>query len=126
MALANTSLLLLLLALSSFVVSFGSTTVVGQQSGGGQQKTILCYWGHLSVHGRGTDQFLLEDIDPSLCTHLVYATIGLNGNDFTLKPGGDEETNPVTGLYKRFTDLKLQNPNLKTLICISGSGNGRK
>ena len=53
---------------------------------------MLCYWGSWSTYRPGIANFEVNDIDASLCTHVVYAYTGLvNGvitsldayNDFT-------------------------------------------
>lgn len=63
------------------------------------------------------------DIDPFLCTHLIYAFVGLDafGNlqsknkqlDFSVKGG--------LGNYQKFNNLKTKNPTLKTLLSVGGS-----
>jgi len=69
----------------------------------------------------GNNHFLLSDIDLDLCTHLTYATVGMNSKTWTLRPSS-EELDVINGTYKHFNDLKMRNPNLKTMICTSGAG----
>ena len=39
---------------------------------------VVCYIASWSVYRKGQGKFSVEDIDPTLCTHLVYAFAGLN------------------------------------------------
>ncbi|TMW43340.1 hypothetical protein DOY81_011584, partial [Sarcophaga bullata] len=44
----------------------------------GQQKKIVCYHGSWSAERKNLEKFSLEtDVDPSLCTHLMYAFCGV-------------------------------------------------
>ncbi|XP_038676391.1 acidic mammalian chitinase-like [Scyliorhinus canicula] len=55
-----------------------------------------------------------ENVDPCLCTHLIYAFAGMKDNKITTT-----EVNDVT-LYHSFNSLKNKNGNLKTLLSIGG------
>ncbi|XP_024108846.2 acidic mammalian chitinase isoform X1 [Pongo abelii] len=55
-----------------------------------------------------------DDIDPCLCTHLIYAFAGIQNNEITTI-----EWNDVT-LYQAFNGLKNKNSQLKTLLAIGG------
>lgn len=46
----------------------------------------MCYYGSWSVYRPGRGKFRVEDIDPNICTHIVYAF------------GGIEETGKVKAL----------------------------
>ncbi|XP_068453189.1 acidic mammalian chitinase-like [Clinocottus analis] len=55
------------------------------------------------------------DIDPNLCTHLIYAFSGINeANELVTIEWNDDE------LYKSFNGLKQRNSNLKTLLAVGG------
>jgi len=41
---------------------------------------VVCYYGSWSVYRPGNGRFEVEDIDPNLCTHGIYAFVGL-GDD---------------------------------------------
>lgn len=59
----------------------------------------------------------IEDIDVSLCTHLIYSFVGL-GEDasvHTLDPHADIQNNG----FEKFNDLRKKNPHLKTLLSLS-------
>ena len=36
-------------------------------------KVVVCYVEGLSAYNSGNGQFLVENIDPMLCTHIIYA-----------------------------------------------------
>nr|CAD7195616.1 unnamed protein product [Timema douglasi] len=67
---------------------------------------VVCYFASWSLTRTGDDQYRIEDIDPSLCTHVIYAFADLSNG------------------YNRLNRLKQQNPNLKTLIAVGGGSAG--
>lgn len=88
---------------------------------------MVCYVGTWAVYRPGDGKFEMEDIDPELCTHLMYGFTKLQDNKITVfDPWGDLGPNKGGGkdMYRRFTDLKQKNPNLKTLIAIGGWNEG--
>lgn len=48
----------------------------------------MCYAGTWSVYRPDKGKFDVEDIDPHLCTHLVYAFAGLDEGSSTIKSLG--------------------------------------
>ncbi|KAK0161120.1 hypothetical protein PV327_009632 [Microctonus hyperodae] len=94
-------------------------------------KKIFCYFASWSVYRPGKGNFdISEDIDPFLCTHLVYAFVGLKNNEVNvLDPWGDLPPNYLGGGrngFGKFNDLRKKNPNLKTLVAIGGWNEGSK
>ncbi|XP_048774760.2 chitinase-3-like protein 1 [Ostrea edulis] len=66
---------------------------------------------------------LKQHLDPSLCTHLIYAFAKINSPQFRLEwtyPTEDDGKLPGSGLMYDFTGLKKRNPNLKTILSIGG------
>jgi chitinase len=41
---------------------------------------VVCYYGSWSVYRPGNGKFEIEYIDPNLCTHGIYAFVGLGSN----------------------------------------------
>ncbi len=41
-------------------------------------KVVVCYVEGWSAHYSGNGEFLVENIDPMLCTHIIYAFAGLD------------------------------------------------
>lgn len=87
---------------------------------------IVCYYGAWSAYRWGAGQFAIEDIDPFLCTHIVYAfaTLSPNNTIQSVDPYYDLEENGGLGAYKRFVALTERNPELKALIAIGGWNDG--
>ena len=85
-------------------------------AGSNNGKALMCYFGSWSTYRWSFGHFDVEDIDPFLCTHLVFGFAGLDQNNFTLislDPYNDLYDNWGKGAYQRFTDLKTINPQLK-------------
>lgn len=38
---------------------------------------VVCYWGTWSVYRWGNGKFTVDDIDPTLCTHMIYTFVGI-------------------------------------------------
>ncbi|XP_001372881.2 acidic mammalian chitinase isoform X1 [Monodelphis domestica] len=75
---------------------------------------LTCYFTNWAQYRPGLGRFKPENIDPCLCTHLIYAFAGMSNNEITTI-----EWNDVT-LYKSFNGLKNKNSELKTLLAIGG------
>ena len=88
---------------------------------------VYCYFGSWSTYRYGNGHFDVEDIDPNLCTHAAFGFAGLDTNSFEIKaldPYNELEENWGRGAFKRFTDMKQRNPNLKTFISVGGWNEG--
>ena len=74
----------------------------------------------------GKGKYPVENIDPFLCTHIIYSFAGLGHDNRirSLDPWNDLRDNYGKGAFERFTGLKRQNPKLKTLIAIGGWNEG--
>ncbi|CAL1270702.1 unnamed protein product [Larinioides sclopetarius] len=107
------------------VVGF-SAAATNNQSKEKKPYKIVCYLGSWANYRRDDGKFLIEDIDPKLCTHLVYGFAKLNHNNkiAAYDPYLDLKENWGLGAYERFTGLKKKNPNLKTLLAIGGWNEG--
>ncbi|XP_067671645.1 chitinase-3-like protein 1 [Haliotis asinina] len=73
----------------------------------------FCYFTNWSQY-RVNAVFTPQDIDPALCTHIIYAFAALENN--TINP---TEYNDFT-LYGEIMSLKKSNPALKVLLAIGG------
>uniref|UniRef100_A0A3Q0RHF7 chitinase n=1 Tax=Amphilophus citrinellus TaxID=61819 RepID=A0A3Q0RHF7_AMPCI len=88
---------------------------VAGRKGTPRQTRLVCYFTNWSQYRPGSGRFLPSNIDPNLCTHLIYAFSGINeANELVTIEWNDEE------LYRSFNGLKQRNPNLKTLLAVGG------
>lgn len=79
---------------------------------------MVCYLGSWAVYRPGDGKYDIENIDPTLCTHLIYTFVGIN-SDATIKIL-DSWNELEKGAIDRFNGLRKQNPEIKTLIAIGG------
>ena len=77
-------LLIFDLVLSSALAQRQTTKAVGT-SVSRNNKKVVCYYANWSAYRPGQAKFLPQNINPYLCTHLIYAFGGFT-NDFTLRP----------------------------------------
>lgn len=96
------------------------------QNAKADRKKVVCYFGSWATYRHGDGQFDVENIDPHMCTHLMYGFVGLSDTNelLLLDPYNDLEENWGKGAMKRFTNLRLQNYDLKTLVAIGGWNEG--
>uniref|UniRef100_A0A8C4XYD0 chitinase n=1 Tax=Gopherus evgoodei TaxID=1825980 RepID=A0A8C4XYD0_9SAUR len=94
----------------------------------GSAYLLTCYFTNWGQYRPGLGKFKPDNIDPCLCTHLIYALAGMSNNQITTI-----EWNDVT-LYKSFNGLNIftcfetlffkpslcTNGQLKTLLAIGG------
>lgn len=68
----------------------------------GTAYVLTCYFTNWAQYRPGEGRYTPENIDPNLCTHLIYAFAGMNNNEITTYEWNDET------LYKSFNGLKNQ------------------
>ncbi|XP_050554383.1 probable chitinase 2 isoform X1 [Spodoptera frugiperda] len=103
--------LFLILALSNFVSC---------------EKAVICYYGTWATYRDGLGKFDVENIDPHLCTHLIYAFAGIDdeGTLRALDPWLDLPDGGGRDNFGKFNALKKKNPSLKTLLAVGGWNEG--
>ena len=52
----------------------------------GHDKVVVCYWGTWANYRPKDGKFTPEDVDPTLCTHLIYSFAGLDAEKDAIKP----------------------------------------
>ena len=90
-----------------------------------EDKFVVCYYSSWAIYREGDGNFEVDDIDPDLCTHIIYAFAGLNETTnkiVSLDPWCDFEDG-LDG-YGNFTRLANRNPGLKALLAIGGWSEG--
>jgi len=86
----------------------------------GECGKVVCYHTNWSQYRPGTGKFFPENIDPNLCTHLVYAFATMRGNHLHPFEWNDDSTDWSKGMFERFQALKQRNPAVKTLLAVGG------
>lgn len=99
-----------------------STTTRRPPPSGPFDPIIVCYLGSWSTYRPSLAKFTPENINPFLCTHVIYAFAGLSSK-YELKPF-DSYNDITQGGYRKFTSLKEHNKQLKTLIAVGGWNEG--
>lgn len=99
---------------------------IGSHNGGASaaenNQRVVCYYTNWSVYRPGTAKFNPQNINPYLCTHLIYSFGGFTKEN-TLKPY-DKYQDIEQGGFAKFTGLKTYNKNLKTMLAIGGWNEG--
>ncbi|UXI16054.1 hypothetical protein NH340_JMT01997 [Sarcoptes scabiei] len=83
-------------------------------------KKLVCYYTNWSQYRPKEGKYLPEDIDPFLCTHIIFSFGWMKANKLTSFDSTDETINNKKGTYERVVDIKKKNPNLKVLLAVGG------
>merc|ERR1711899_448690 len=86
---------------------------------------IFCYFTNWSYKRPGMGKFTPEDVDASLCTHIVFAFATIENNKLKGSEDNDEGFG-TDGTYSRIVKLKERNPDLKVLLAVGGWAFGSK
>jgi chitinase len=81
---------------------------------------VLCYYTNWSQYRPEEGRFVPENIDVTLCTHLIYAFAKIDGGILAPYEWNDDSTPWSKGMYERFNDLKAKKSGLKTLLSVGG------
>nr|QES86429.1 chitinase domain-containing protein 2 [Chilo infuscatellus] len=100
---------------------------LGAQTLGGpmHDKVVICYVASWAANRPDGGNFLIEDLEPALCTHLVYSYAGLDEKNMTIK-----SLNPWLDMgrdnngYRKLVSLKTHYPHLKVTIAVGGWDEG--
>ncbi|XP_006823336.2 acidic mammalian chitinase-like [Saccoglossus kowalevskii] len=104
----------------TFLLIFISVAASHQQDANGNFKRV-CYYSNWAQYRPGIGSFKPEDIDPYLCTHIVYAFANMNtDHEIIAYEWNDESTDWSKGMWEKVNDLKQINPDLRTLIALGG------
>ncbi|XP_023236728.1 probable chitinase 10 [Centruroides sculpturatus] len=85
----------------------------------GDEMKIVCYFISWGINRESIAKFTAEDIDPFLCTHIIYAFASLDKDDLIMIPG-DKRVDVDEGTFKSVVEVKKKNPKLKVLLAIGG------
>ncbi|ETE66627.1 Chitinase-3-like protein 2, partial [Ophiophagus hannah] len=81
---------------------------------------LVCYFTSWSQYREAPAGFVTDDIEPDLCTHLIYAFANISGNQITTYEWNDATT------YNNLRGLKTRNPKLKILLSVGGAKLGSR
>uniref|UniRef100_A0A8D3D434 chitinase n=1 Tax=Scophthalmus maximus TaxID=52904 RepID=A0A8D3D434_SCOMX len=76
---------------------------------------MVCYFTNWSQYRPGQGKYLPQDVDPFICTTLIYAFSIINSKNELVTYEWNDDI-----LYKSFNALKIKNPHLKTLLAVGG------
>ncbi|XP_051021380.1 chitinase-like protein 3 [Acomys russatus] len=80
----------------------------------GSAYKLMCYYTRGAKDRPELGSFNPGDIDPCLCTHLIYAFAGMKNNEIVMMSKEDLKE------YKALNALKKRNIELKTLLAVGG------
>ncbi|ERL92170.1 hypothetical protein D910_09490 [Dendroctonus ponderosae] len=103
--------------------------IEAQNTGPSHGKVVVCYIGTWAAYRPARGSFTVENLEPSLCTHVIYAFAGLNPQEDSIQsldPWQDLTEHYGKGGYQRITTLKLRYPHLKVSLAIGGWNEGSK
>ena len=86
----------------------------------------VCYYTNWAQYRTGAAKFLPEDVDPSLCSHVIYAFAKMEGNTLAPFEWNDADTDWSKGMYSRTMALKEKSPGLKVMLAVGGWNFGTK
>ena len=83
-------------------------------------KKVVCYFSNWAGLRSGDGKFLPENVDASLCSHVVYAFAKLDEESLTLVPSGPR-SDLDEKFYSRLVDVvKRSNPEAEVLLSVGG------
>ncbi|XP_067001763.2 chitinase-3-like protein 1 [Anabrus simplex] len=85
---------------------------------------VVCYFGSWAVYRLGNGKFEPENVQPNLCTHLIYSFVGLGyDGKVTVLDTWNDLPDGKDG-FGRFLALRKQNPAVKVMAAIGGWNEG--
>lgn len=86
---------------------------------------IVCYYSSWAVYRPGDGKIEINDIDPRLCTHLIYSFIGINadGSIRIMDSWSDLANDGGKNGFGKFVSLSKQN-SVKAMVAIGGWNEG--
>ncbi|XP_035661479.1 chitinase-3-like protein 1 isoform X1 [Branchiostoma floridae] len=88
----------------------------------GAEYKVVCYYTNWAQYRPTPWKYYPEDIDPALCTHVIYAFAKMVNHQLAPFEWNDDNTEWSTGMYERFMTRLSQNngPTPKSLLAVGG------
>ncbi|XP_026476620.1 acidic mammalian chitinase-like [Ctenocephalides felis] len=83
---------------------------------------VVCYFGSWANYRPGNGKFFVDDIDPFLCTHVIYTFVGLSADGSVRILDPNNEIN--NGGLRKLKELKNINPKVQISVAIGGWNEG--
>ena len=97
-----------------------------QQPDNTRPPRVFCYFTNWSYKRPGMGKFTPEDIDASLCTHVVFAFASIKNHKLAASEDNDVGDAFTEGTYDRIMRHKEKNPEVKVLLAVGGWAFGSK
>uniref|UniRef100_A0A3B3CWP3 Chitinase, acidic.1 n=1 Tax=Oryzias melastigma TaxID=30732 RepID=A0A3B3CWP3_ORYME len=102
-----------------FTIKLNKILVWSEHLFSASSSKLVCHMTNWAQYRPGSAAFTPENIDPFLCTHVIYALATINSfNQITPIEWNDQQ------MYTSLNGLKNINPALKTLLSVGGTVNG--
>ncbi len=80
----------------STTTSTTSTTKIPPKNDNNNKPVLMCYLSYLFNKRSGIANFTVDNIDPNLCTHIVYSMVKINDTTHdNLVPFSDDTTSNI-------------------------------
>ena len=86
---------------------------------------VVCYYPNWPYYRQGEGKYTVEDIEPGICTHIIYSFVVLDPASHVIKIH-DDWLDVQLGNIRKFTDLKKSHPGVKFLVALGGWNDSRK
>lgn len=111
------------------LAALGYIAVTLAKTGPTHDKVVVCYLSTWAVYRPGKGSYAIENFDANLCTHVVYAFVGLDITQNAIRsldPWQDLKDNYGKAGFERINALKKTHPHLKVTLAIGGWNEGSK
>lgn len=82
-------------------------------------KKVVCYYPNWPYYRPGAGQYQVSDIQPDLCTHIIYSFMVLDNTTHTVR-SNDPDLDIEKGNLRTFTKIRDNHPGVKLLLALGG------